>query len=68
MVQSELGNDVPPPPAGWLWKWGIICIVISCIWTIYTCISMMREARANEAETRKNPPPVLSDLPKPPKL
>ena len=68
MVQSELGDVVPPPPAAWLWKWGLICIGISCIWTVVTCISLMRHARAYEAELRKNPPPVLSDLNKPPKL
>jgi len=68
VVQSELGNDLPPLPAASLWKWGLICIAISSIWTVITCISLIRDARACEAENGKNAPPRLSDLPKPPKL
>jgi hypothetical protein len=64
IFQSELDNPLPPVPAAWLWKWGIGLVGLSCVWTVITCISLMREARANEDSL----PPRLSDLPKPPKL
>lgn len=64
VFESELGDPLPPLPAAWLWKWGLGLVAVSCVWTIITCISMMREATANE----QSQPPRLSDLPKPPKL
>jgi hypothetical protein len=64
VFQSQLGNPLPPLPAPWLWKWGVGLVCVSCVWTIVTCISMMREAKAYEESV----PPRLSDLPNPPKL
>ena len=64
IFQSELDNPLPPPPAAWLWKLGIGLVGVSCVWTIVTCISLMRDAKAYE----KSLPPRLSDLPKPPVL
>lgn len=64
VLESGLGNPPPPPPAPWLWKWGVGLIGSSCIWTIFTCISLVREAKSRE----ENVPPPLSDLPKPPIL
>jgi hypothetical protein len=64
IFQSESGEPLPPVPAGWLWKWGAGLVSVSCVWTVATCISIMREAKAHE----KNLPPNLSDLPKPPIL
>ncbi|HEV2320473.1 MAG TPA: hypothetical protein VGV18_12025 [Verrucomicrobiae bacterium] len=64
VFQSELGNPLPPVPAPWLWKCGAGLVGASCMWTIATCISLMREAKANE----QSRPPHFSDLPKPPKL
>lgn len=66
--ESELGEAVSPVPGGRIWGSGVVCIVISWIWTTATCIHLMRQARADEEETRKNAPPRLSDLDKPPKL
>jgi hypothetical protein len=68
IFQSELDEDLSPIPSATLWQAGVVCVVISWIWTMATCISLMRQARADEAEIRKNPPPHLSDLDKPPKL
>jgi hypothetical protein len=68
IVQSEFGDMLPPVPPNWLWQWGIGLYVVSLVWTILTGISMIREARAYEAEVRRNTPPKLADLPKPPKL
>lgn len=69
VFQSELGDDtLPPVPPNWLWQWGIVLYVASVIWTIATGVSMVREARAHEAEVLRNTPPKLADLPKPPEL
>lgn len=68
IVQSQIGDTLPPVPADWLWKWGIALVSISCVWTIMTCVSLMRQAKAYEREMSQNVPPRLSDLPKPPKL
>jgi hypothetical protein len=64
IYDSELGDPLPPPPAAWLWRWGVGLVAASCVWTIVTCISLMREAKAYE----KDLPPPLSELLKPPKL
>jgi hypothetical protein len=68
IVESELDETLASAPAVWLWKTGIACIAVSCVWTVVTCISIVREARAYEKENSRNVPPRLSDLPKPPKL
>jgi hypothetical protein len=68
IAQSEMDEDLSPVPSSWIWESGVICIVIAWIGTMVSCFHLMREARAYEAEIHKNPPPVLSDLPKPPKL
>jgi hypothetical protein len=68
IFQAQLDEDLSPIPSPELWRSGVICIVISWIWTIATCISMMREAKIQEEKDRQNTPPKLSDLPKPPQL
>jgi hypothetical protein len=69
IFQSEAGEDVlPPVPPNWLWQWGLGLYCVSVIWTIVTGVSMVREARAHEAEVLRNTPPRLADLPKPPDL
>ena len=68
MVESEIGDSLPPVPPNWLWQWGLGLYAASLVWTIMTAVSVIREARAYEAEVRHNTPPVLADPPKPPKL
>jgi hypothetical protein len=68
VIQSEFGDTLPPIPPSWLWQGGVICCIVSWAWTIVTCVSLMREARAYEAEVLRNTPPVLAESPKPPKL
>jgi hypothetical protein len=68
IIQSEIGETLSPVPPNWLWEWGVAFIIISWIWTTVTCVSLVREAKAQEEENRQNIPPRLSDLPKPPKL
>lgn len=64
VFEAQLGEDLSPVPSPWIWRSGVICIVISWIWTGITCYHLMREAKAYE----KSVPPRLSDLPKPPVL
>jgi hypothetical protein len=66
--EAQMGEDLSPIPSARLWQLGVVCIVISWIWTMTSCINLMRQARANEEAIRQNPPPRLSDLDKPPKL
>jgi hypothetical protein len=69
IFQAQLGETVSPPPSDWLWEWGIAGFVVSYSWMLGTCVSLMRQAKANEEKTCQNVPPKLSDLPdKPPKL
>jgi len=69
IFQSEMGEDtLPPVPPNWMWQGAVGLYAVSVIWTIATSISMVREARAHEAEVLRNTPPRLADLPKPPEL
>jgi hypothetical protein len=68
IFQSEVGDTLPPIPPNWLWQWGIGLYVVSLVWTIVTSVSVIREARAYEAEACRNTPPKLADLDKPPRL
>jgi|HubBroStandDraft_5_1064220.scaffolds.fasta_scaffold635089_2 hypothetical protein len=69
IFQSEFGEDtLSPVPPNWLWQWGIVCYIVSEVWTIVTSVGIVREARAHEAEVLRNTPPKLADLPKPPVL
>ena len=64
-----LGGPLPPAPAAWLWQAGVAGFVISYSWMLITCVSLMRQAKANEEKNRRNAPPHLADLPgQPPTL
>jgi len=63
IFESGMG-EATSPPAGWLWKWGTICVGISWSWMLITCASLMRQAKADEDKNPKNIPPRLADLPK----
>jgi len=64
IFQAELGETVLPAPAGWLWKCGIAGFVVSYSWMLITCVSLMRQAKAEENKKSQNIPPRLADLPK----
>jgi hypothetical protein len=69
IFQAQLGETVLKNPAGWLWRWGIAGFCVSYIWTLLSCMSLMRRAKANEEKNRQNVPPRLENLSgKPPKL
>lgn len=69
VFQTQAGETLSPPPADWLWKWGVASFVVSYTWMLITCVSLMRQAKADEEKNRQNVPPRLADSPdKPPKL
>lgn len=69
IYQAQIGDTLSPPPAAWLWITGISGFIISYVWMLCTCASLMQEAKANENENRRAIPPRLTDVKrKPPKL
>ena len=69
IFQAQIGDTLSPPPAAWLWMVGAAGFLISYVWTLCTCVSLMREAKANEGKGVRNIPPRLADVNgKPPKL
>ncbi len=69
VFQTQVGEALSPPPADWLWKWGVAGFVVSYTWMLITCVSLMWQAKSDEDENRRNIPPRLADPPgKPPKL
>lgn len=68
IFQTQAGETLSPMPAAWLLKAGIAGFIVSYLWMLCTCASLMREARANEQKTQENIPPRLDDSGKPPKL
>ena len=69
VFQAQIGDPISPQPASWLWIAGVTAFAISYVWTICTCVSLMREAKANERKGARNiPPPLVIAKAKPPKL
>ncbi|MGH7950436.1 MAG: hypothetical protein ACREFE_00730 [Limisphaerales bacterium] len=64
IFQAQAGETISPNSIGWLWKWAVICFGVSWLWTLATCISLVRQAKANEEKNRQSVPPKISDLPK----
>lgn len=63
VFQAQVGETLSPQPAGWLWKWGVACFIVSYSWMLFTCVSLMRQAKV-EDKAPANVPPRLADLPK----
>jgi 4a-hydroxytetrahydrobiopterin dehydratase len=59
IFQAQIGDTLSAPPAPWLWMAGVTGFVVSYVWTLCTCVSLMREAKANERKGARNIPPRL---------
>jgi len=71
MIQyyGQVAGNVPARPVGWLGEIGAILFVASWFWALATSLSLLRQAKADEAAGVKSEPPRLTDLPgQPPKL
>lgn len=64
IVQAQIGGAVSSGPIGWLWKWGVVCFIVSYSWMLFSCVSLMRQAKAEQDKDLASIPPRLADLPK----
>ncbi|MCX6927418.1 MAG: hypothetical protein NT154_30070 [Verrucomicrobia bacterium] len=59
-VYNEFVNDAPPKSVAWLGEVGGVTFVAAWVWSLFTSLSVLREARANEPEviqsTQSRPP------------
>jgi len=62
MILQQLGGFVPPWTYGWMGKWGLILFGAGWLWSLFTSISLLRQARADEVVAAKPAPPRLADL------
>src|SRR6266576_1835833 len=44
-----INRDAPPRPAGWLGEAGALIFIAAWLWALITSLSLLREARRNEA-------------------
>lgn len=58
---TQLGDPVPSYTSGWMGKWGGILFGAAWLWSLFTSLSLWRQARADEAATRESIPPRLAD-------
>ena len=49
---NQFANDLQPRPVGWLGAAGALVFAASWVWSLFTSLSILREARANA------PPPA----------
>jgi hypothetical protein len=54
-VYQQINSDAPLRPVAWLAETGAIIFVASWLWALVTSLSLLREARANEAQTTPQP-------------
>jgi len=52
----QITNDLPPRPVGWLGGAGALVFAASWLWSLFTSLSILREARANEPQSRPDLP------------
>ena len=64
IFQEQLDQSASQNSSGWMWKWGVVCFVVSWLWTLVTCVQLYRRAKAEEQKNLENLPPRLADLPK----
>jgi hypothetical protein len=64
VILRESGEPVSQTSNGWMWKWGVICFIVSWSWTFITCVNLYRRAKTQERKNPENLPPRLADLPK----
>ena len=62
-------TDAPPVPAWW-WHWGVVLFGIAWLWSLFTSLSLVRQAHRGSANRPTQIPPRLTnpDRPVPPRL
>jgi hypothetical protein len=69
VFRQQLNEPAANTPIGWMWKWGLVLFFAGWAWSLITCISLWRQAKADEASGAAAVPPRLAETSnKPPKL
>jgi TM2 domain-containing membrane protein YozV len=63
MTYQQLGEPVLPRVHDGMLRWGLICFIASWLWSLATSISLLRQAKNDEAAGPKPVPPPLANLP-----
>ena len=53
-IYQQIDSDAPLKPAAWLGKAGAVTFAASWLWSLVTSFSLLREARANEAQSKES--------------
>lgn len=61
-VMEQTDNPVPPAPAGWMWKWGVLFFGAAWLWSLATSLSLWQQMKAAEPSAQKNVPPKITGL------
>jgi hypothetical protein len=48
-MYQQIDSDIPPKPVAWLGEAGGLTFAAAWLWSLVTSLSLLREARANEA-------------------
>jgi len=52
-VFEQLNHETTPEPVGWLLQAGALLFAVAWVWSLVTSLSLMREAKANETESKQ---------------
>jgi hypothetical protein len=65
MIQfyGQINSDLQPRPVGWMGETGAILFAASWLWALVTSVSLLLQAKAEEADATKPIPPRMADLP-----
>jgi len=63
---GQISGGVPVRPVGWIGESGAGLFVVSWFWALVTSLSLLRQAKADDAAGTKPGPPPSTDLPGPP--
>jgi hypothetical protein len=61
-IMEQMDKPVPPDPAGWTWKWGVLFFGVAWLWSLVTSIGLWRAAKAAEREAQSDVPPRINDV------
>ncbi len=60
---AELEETAPTPAAGWMLEWGAICFGAAWLWSLFTSISLLRQARREDTIGAVGVPPSIAETP-----
>ena len=51
-MYQQISNDTPPRSVSWLGEFGAAIFMAAWFWALVTSLTLLREARANEGQTK----------------